>query len=56
MKPKVPEVVKPKTPEKPQESAIAQQARAAAPKGASSLVSAGPLKKKATTVKSSLLG
>ena len=56
MKPKIPPIVKPKTPQDPVENQSAQQQRAAAPKGANSLVSAGKLMKKATTQKASLLG
>jgi hypothetical protein len=53
--PEVPKAEKPKTPIKPDPGGENTRKRARKPAGQDSLISAGKLKTKATTVKSSLL-
>ena len=54
--PEVPKVVKPKTPIEPENNEENMRRQARKPKGVNSLISAGRLTQKATTMKSSLLG
>lgn len=54
--PEVPKVVKPKTPIEPDSSEEEMRRQSRKPKGINSLISAGKLTSRATTIKSSLLG
>jgi hypothetical protein len=54
--PEVPKVVKPKEPIEPEMQEEEMRRQSKKPKGINSLVSAGRLTQKATTIKSSLLG